>query len=204
MRDYHSPKRDSEAEKTRSRIVAAAARRLRTGKGGKSLSLQGIATDAGVTRVTVYKQFGSRRGLLEAVFDEVARRGGLHRLPEALAEKDPDVAMRRIIAIFCEFWYFNRKAMGQILGAGAADPLLEAAIRERNERRRGIINVILKRMPGIAAVPPESVNDVVDSLFVLTSHGVFAGLEGRGRDVATVCRIVEDLAMRAIDRLKAG
>jgi len=203
MRAYHSPKRDSDAERTRARIVAAAAKHLRSGKGLKSLSLEAVAGEADVTRVTVYKQFGSRRGLLEAIFDDVARRGGLHRIPEAMAEKDPISALRRIVAIFCEFWYFNRKMMAQILGAGAVDPLLEAAIRERNERRRMLIRVILKRMSGVDAVSQETFNEVVDVLFVLTSHAVFAGLEGKGRSVDTVCRIVEDLVIRAVDRLKA-
>src|SRR2546421_6026168 len=114
-RAYHSLKRDSEAEKTRARIVSAATRHLRSASGLKSLSLESVAAEAGVTRVTVYKQFGSRRGLLEAVFDDVARRGGLHRIPQAMAEKDPRVALRQVIAIFCDFWYFNRKTMGQIL-----------------------------------------------------------------------------------------
>jgi AcrR family transcriptional regulator len=202
MRAYHSPKRDSDAERTRARIVAAAARRLRSGKGLKTLSLEAVAGEADVTRVTVYKQFGSRRGLLEAVFDDVARRGGLDRIPEAMAEKDPRSALRRIVAIFCEFWYFNRKMMGQILGAGAVDPILEAAIRERNERRRVLIRVILKRMSGVDTVSPEIFNEIVDVVFVLTSHAVFAGLEGKGRSVDAVCRIVEDLTMRAVDRMK--
>jgi len=38
-----------------------------------------------VTRLTVYNQFGSRRGLLEAVFDNIARQGGLHEIADAMA-----------------------------------------------------------------------------------------------------------------------
>jgi AcrR family transcriptional regulator len=135
-RGYRSAKRDSGAEKTRARIIAAANRQLRSAKGLQSLSLESVAAQAGVTRLTVYNQFGSRRGLLEAVFDDVAFRGGLYRLPAAMAEKDPRVALLRLVTIFCEFWYFNRRMLGRIIGAGVADPRLERAIRERNERRR--------------------------------------------------------------------
>jgi AcrR family transcriptional regulator len=202
MRAYHSPKRELDAQRTRARIIGAATRQLRLARGSSSLSLEAVAEAAGVTRVTVYKQFGSRRGLLEAVFDHVAREGGLHRIPQAMAEKDPRVALERIVAIFCDFWYYNRKMMARILGAGAIEPRLELAIRERNERRRTVIAAILKRVAGAEQVPRETFNEVVDVLFVLTSHPVFAGLEGKGRSVATVCRLVQDLAIRTLDRLK--
>jgi AcrR family transcriptional regulator len=202
-RGYRSAKRDSAAEKTRARIILAANRQLRSAKGLQSLSLESVAAQAGVTRLTVYNQFGSRRGLLEAVFDDVAFRGGLYRLPEAMAEKDPRVALRRLVAIFCEFWYFNRRMLGQIIGAGVADPRLERAIRERNERRRKLITVILKRLEGAGRAPPEVFDEVVDVLFVLTSHAVFSGLADKGRNVETVCRLVQDLAIRTLDRLES-
>ncbi len=121
-RNYHSDKRDADAAKTRARIVSAAAKHLRSAKGMKGLSLESVAKQAGVTRLTVYKQFGSRRGLLEAVFDDVARRGGLHRIPAAMAEPDPRVALKQLVLIFCEFWSFNTRMLGQIIGASAVDP----------------------------------------------------------------------------------
>jgi AcrR family transcriptional regulator len=45
-----------------------------------AFSLESVAAAAGVTRLTVYKQFGSRGGLLEAVFDRLARAGRLERI----------------------------------------------------------------------------------------------------------------------------
>src|SRR5262249_46467615 len=102
-RDYRSRKRDAGAAATRTRIVAAAAPLLRS-PARKPLSIEAVAQAAGVTRVTVYKQFGSRRGLLEAVFDEYARRGGLNEIQGAMRESNPRVALRRIVEIFCRFW----------------------------------------------------------------------------------------------------
>ena len=49
-----------------------------------------------------------RRALLEAVFDDRAASGGLHRIPEAMAEPDPHRALERLIAIFSEFWSFDQ------------------------------------------------------------------------------------------------
>ena len=201
-REYRSDKRESDAAKTRARIVAAAAKHLRSPKGIKGLALESVAKEAGVTRLTVYKQFGSRRGLLEAVFDDVARRGGLHRIAEAMAEHDPRVALRRLISIFCEFWYFNSKMLGQIIGASVVDPQLERGILARNERRRKIFAILLNRIADVNEVPPETFDEVVDTLFVLTSHAVFSGLAVDGRSVETVCRLVQDLAIRTVDRLE--
>jgi AcrR family transcriptional regulator len=201
-RAYRSDKRDSDAAKTRARIVAAVAKHLRSAKGIKGLSLESVAQEAGVTRLTVYKQFGSRRGLLEAVFDDVARRGGLHRIPEAMAEPDPRVALQRLVSIFCEFWYFNSKMLGQIIGTSVADHQLERGILARNERRRTGFATLLKRIAGADKIPPETLEEVVDTLFVLTSHAVFSGLAVDGRSVETVCRLVQDLAIRTLDRLE--
>jgi AcrR family transcriptional regulator len=67
-------------------------------------SLEAVARRAKVTRLTLYNQFGSRRGLLEAVFDERARLGGLSRIVAAMAMPDAREALDRIIANFCDFW----------------------------------------------------------------------------------------------------
>src|SRR5262247_3862714 len=96
-RAYCSPRRSEDAARTRARIVKAAATTLAT---GRTMSLDAVAKKARVTRLTVYNQFGSRRALLEAVFDDLAARGGLHRIQEAMAVTDPHEALRCIIAIF--------------------------------------------------------------------------------------------------------
>jgi AcrR family transcriptional regulator len=48
-----------------------------------AFALESVAKAAGVTRLTVYNQFGSRRGPLEAVFDHFAERGRLQCIGEA-------------------------------------------------------------------------------------------------------------------------
>jgi AcrR family transcriptional regulator len=96
---------------------------------------------AGVTRLTVYNQFGSRSALLEAVFDERAARGGLHRIAGAMAASDPHAGLLQVIAIFCDFWSYDPRALGRLHAAGASDPEFDASVRERNERRRRLLSV---------------------------------------------------------------
>ena len=67
-RSYVSPIRNAAAAEKRARVVKVAGRLLDGKAGISSFSLERVAKAAGVTRLTVYKQFGSRRELLEAVF----------------------------------------------------------------------------------------------------------------------------------------
>jgi len=103
-RPYVSPIRDTAAAEKRARVVDAAGRLLREQADVASFSLDAVAKAAGVTRLTVYNQFGSRRGLLEAVFDERARQGGLNRIADAMAMSDPRAGLDRLVEIFCDFW----------------------------------------------------------------------------------------------------
>src|SRR5258705_9412753 len=92
-RPYVSSVRTAAAAAKRDRVIEAAARSLREDASIATFSLDAVAKAAGVTRLTVYHQFGSRRGLLEAVFDEIARQGGLARIPHAMAITDPHAAL---------------------------------------------------------------------------------------------------------------
>src|ERR1700731_658015 len=144
-RTYNSSVRAAAAAEKRDRVVAAAGRLLHEETNIASFSLDAVAKAAGVTRLTVYNQFGSRRGLLEAVFDERARQGRLGRIPEAMAMDDPRAALGRLIEIFCAFW--DDPAVGRLQDATALDPEFAVALGERNERRRKGIGLLIGRMP---------------------------------------------------------
>src|SRR5258706_15318099 len=108
---YRSEVREAAADQTRARIVDAARTLLAGGKGVPAFSLEAVAREAGVTRLTVYNAFESKRGLLEAVFDDMARHGGLFELPSLFAEPDTDKALTRLVSVFCRFWASHRKVL---------------------------------------------------------------------------------------------
>src|SRR4030081_1893550 len=95
-RHYVSSVRAAAAVEERDRVVDAAAKLLRENVSIAPCSLDAVAKGAGVTRLTVYHQFGSRRGLLEAVFDEIARQGGLTQIADAMAMSNPRAALDRL------------------------------------------------------------------------------------------------------------
>src|SRR4051794_41354777 len=74
-RPYRLGRRAENIEQTRGRIIAAM-RELLARDGYRSTSLEEVARVADVTRATVYYQFGSKAGLLEAVVGDIQRRAG--------------------------------------------------------------------------------------------------------------------------------
>ncbi len=204
-RPYNSPGRDAAASQTKERIVAAAAAILGSAKGVEDFSLEGVAKAAGVTRLTVYNQFGSRRAVLEAVFDAVAMRGGLHRLAEAMTAPDPYAALARIITIFCEFWSFDPGALGLLHAVGSSNPEFAESVGARNERRRRLLAGVIRRIAEAAPLRhaplrPKAQRDLVDVLFALTSFAFFAQLTAGGRSAEAACRMIQELTKDAIRR----
>jgi AcrR family transcriptional regulator len=199
-RTYKSPRRDAAASATRERIVAAAAAILGAADGIRKFSLEAVAQKAGVTRLTVYNQFGSRRVLMEAVFDERAARGGLYRIAEAMDDSDPRAALLRIIGIFCDFWSSDPGTIGVLHAAGASDPEFEASVLERNERRRDVLSVIVRRLAGGRRLTPKALSNLVDVLFALTSFAFFSQVTAGKRSTAAVRRIIQEIAIDAVKR----
>ena len=72
-RPYRLGKRKEAVDETRDRILAAAQEILK-GDGYMEFTVDTVAGEADVSRATVYYQFGSKAGLLEALFDDLAVR----------------------------------------------------------------------------------------------------------------------------------
>src|SRR5262245_14987171 len=102
-RPYSMATRAAVSADTRRRILEAA-RRLLAGRGNMDLCLDAVARAADVTRVTIYNQFESRSGLLEALYDYLAERGNVRRGQAALLEKDLDLVIAGFVAALVDFW----------------------------------------------------------------------------------------------------
>lgn len=198
-RNYVSPVRASAAAETRERIIAAGAKLLRKNASIANFSLDVVAKAAGVTRLTVYNQFGSRRGLLEAVFDHIAREGGLFELADVMTMADPRAALDRVVATFCTFWSHD-PAIGGLNQAVATDPEFGDSLVERNERRRELLTALVSRIAEKPAAK-RTVRDAVDLIFALTSYSTFAALSPQ-RSTEEVCRLLQTACHAAVDRLK--
>jgi AcrR family transcriptional regulator len=199
-RPYRSPQRAAAAEETRARLVAAACTLLSGGQDSPAFSLDAVARQAGVTRLTVYNQFQSKRGLLEAVFDDLAQRGGLSELPLVFAEGDPDNAMRRLVTVFCRFWAAHAAMLPKFSAVTKLDDDVAASLLSRTERRRHALTVLVSRL----AVADESKRpDLIDLLFALTGFDMFAALSVRNRSAESIEALVQDLVEQTTRRFRA-
>ena len=191
---YESALRAAAAQAKRERVVAAATQSLREDGGLGGFSLDSVAKAAGVTRLTVYNQFGSCRGLLEAVFDDIATRGRLATIPEALALRDPLQGLDVIIERFCEFWSSD-EAIGRLHDAMATDAEFALALGARHERRRKLLQALMKRLLP-AEAPARQRRDAVDFVHAMTSFATFRML-ATNRSAQAVAELIK-ISCRAV------
>src|SRR5262245_14396681 len=145
-RPYTSIERQRTVDAGRDRIVAAAYELLQL-ENLAAFSLDAVARRAGVTRMTVYNQFGSRAGLLEALFDLIVERSAFQQLPSVLANTDFEAALDAFLPILGRFYTDNRGVLLRLSSATGTDPDLDEAMRVRSERRRRTIETLVQRLP---------------------------------------------------------
>jgi len=194
-RSYRSSVRAAAANLKRARVVEAGRTLLNAGRGGAAFSLDAVARRAGVTRLTVYNQFKSKRGLLEAIFDDTARRGGLHDLQGVFQEPDVRKALERYVTIFCRFWAMHARLFPKLAAVARLDPEIAESLGQRVERRRHVLQTLTERSPGTA-----DRQRLIDVLFAVTGFEVFDILSVHSRSAAAVEAIMQQLAADALER----
>jgi AcrR family transcriptional regulator len=198
-RPYRLGRRQHAAEQTRERIVAAARTLLAASGGFSEFTIDAVARQAKVARMTVYYQFGSKLGLLEALFDALAARGLVDRLRTVFGRADARDALAELIAAFGGFWASDRLVIRRIRGLAALDPDVEKGVRSRDERRREILRAILGRLAAERGRPAaESLPEAVDVLHTLTGFETFDALAGTTQSPEQVVPLVQRLAWAAL------
>src|SRR6266699_498960 len=203
-RPYRLGQRQVATEQTRARIISAARELLMESSGFARFSIDAVARQADVARMTVYHQFGSKIGLLEALCDSLAAQGGMEQLPTAFRQPNPLDALTEYITIFSRFWEADRLVTRRLRGLAALDSDFEQVIRARDERRRKGLRVIVERIAQKHGHPaPEAIDETINILYTLISFECFDLLAGPTRSIQEVTPIVHRLAHAAL-ALDAG
>lgn len=198
-RPYRLGQRQASTEQTRARILGAARELLMESRGFSGFSLDAVARQADVARMTVYHQFGSKIGLLEAIFDSLASQGGMEQLAGAFQQSDPLAALDEYIRVFGRFWGSDRLVTRRIRGLAALDLDFEQAVRARDEWRRKGLRVIVGRLAEQYGRPAtSSLDEAVDMLYTLISFECFDTLAGPIRSTEEVTPILQRLARAAL------
>ena len=200
-RPYRLGQRQVASEQTRARILAEARELLIAPDGYARFSIDAVARQADVARMTVYHQFGSKTGLLEALCDTVANFGGMQQLAVAFQNPEPLDGLNEYISVFGHFWEADRPVMRRLRGLAMLDPDFEQVIRSRDEWRRQGLRVLVGRISEQHKRPaPESHDEVVNVLYTLTSFESFDMLAGPEQSLEDVVPVVQRLARGAINQ----
>jgi AcrR family transcriptional regulator len=196
-RPYRSRARAAATAENRERILEAA-RSLLTSDDPSAFTVDAVAERADVARMTVYNQFGSKRGLVEALSDHLAGRGGLNRLPEAFQANSAAAGLELLIKLFVGFWDSERPALRRLRALIELDPELRDS--GRDARRRQAIGVLVERLAAEDGRPsaPE-LDSTIDLLWALTGFEAYEHLAAGGRTAADVTSLVIAAARRLLD-----
>jgi AcrR family transcriptional regulator len=197
-RPYRLGQRQAATEQTRARILSAARALLMSPDGYSRFSIEAVARQADVARMTVYHQFGSKVGLLEALCDSLAVSGGMDQLATAFRQPDPFNALNQYLLVFSRFWDVDRLVMRRLRALAALDPDFEQVIRARDEWRRQGVRVLALRLAEPQGLPAEAAPGIIDLLFTLSSFETFDTLAGPTRSLQEVAPLVRQLVRAAL------
>ena len=149
------------------------------------MTIDAVAKRANVARMTVYHQFGSKPGLIAALSDDLATRGGIGRLPQAFMAPDAMAGLEILVRVFMHLWESERLVIQRLRALSALDPDFKDH-EDRNQRRRQAIRVLLQRL----TPPPGELADMADLLTALTSFESYETMAAGGRDAEAAARLI--------------
>jgi len=197
-RPYSLARRQQQSDRKRTKILTAARAQLES-KGFVDFSLESIARSSGVTRQTVYNLFGSRSGLLEALFDQLAISGGMERMRAVMQQTNPESALAAFVDVFCGFWSKDRLLIRRVHGLAALDPEFATAVEARNRRRQSaaarIVSLLDRANAGRKA---EDDSDRANTLWALTSFEFFDALTEVTGSQEDATRLVHEQVSKAL------
>ncbi|MBN9388141.1 MAG: TetR/AcrR family transcriptional regulator [Chloroflexi bacterium] len=199
-RAYRLGQRQVTTEQTRAKIIEATRELLANPEGLNGFSIEAVARQADVARMTVYYQFSSKTGLLEALCDSLANKGGMGQaqMRNIFMQADPLVGLAELVNIFSRFWEADRLVNRRLRGLAAIDPEFDQVISSRNEGRRKALTVLLQRIESAGHALAAPAGELVNILFSLTSFEFFDSLAGPERRADEVAPTVYRLALAAL------
>ncbi|MBF6222196.1 TetR/AcrR family transcriptional regulator [Nocardia abscessus] len=184
-RKYDQAARAEAAVQTRRRILDAVAGQLRAAP-TEPLSLDKVAKAAGVSRSTIYVDFGSRAGLFDAFVADLSSRTGLPELTAAVDSDDARAHLRGAIAAASRMKARDPEIYRVLHAMDRLDPSSAAeAVRAMEEDRRGGVAHLAHRLAA-ANVLREDVSEewATDVLWMVTSfESLDLLITGRGLPV---------------------
>ena len=194
-RSYKLGRRQQSVEETRSRIIDAGLELLSAPRGPITLTVDAVARRADVSRMTVYHQFGSKQGLLVALFDGIRERGQGERISATFEEADPLKALDDFIAAVARFRQTERVAIRRLRAMTTLDPDFGKVVREREQLGRSIQRGLAGRVADRCGQPRQlTLDETAAALHAVTSFEAFEDVAGESRSFEEVVPIIRHMA----------
>ena len=160
------------------------------------LTMEALARESGVTRQTVHNLFGTKTGVLEALFDQLALDAGMERMRIVMQQSKPEAMLAGFVEVFTDFWAKDRVLIRRIHGIAAIEPEFGSAVEARNRRRLMAATRIVERICGQSN--KERQKGKIAALWALTSFEFFDALAESCGDAKQAASVVLDLVNKAV------
>ena len=151
-RPYTAARRRTSPESAK-RVLEAAERLIRD-DAFHTATMDELAAAAGVSRATVFNRFGSKLGVLQALFARAMEGPQMDAIREALEIEDPVAALEGAIAASCAIWDREGYIHEQLQAIVVLEPDASALIDEQKQEQRAGLQALVRRLSKAGRLRP--------------------------------------------------
>jgi AcrR family transcriptional regulator len=144
MRPYTAARRRESAESV-DRVLEAAERLIKE-EAFHAATMDELAEAAGVSRATVFNRFGSKLGVLEALFIRGMEGPEMAAIQEALALEDPVAALDAVVEAGCAIWEACGLVVQQLQAVAILEPGAAALVDQQRDEQRADLQGLTRRL----------------------------------------------------------
>jgi AcrR family transcriptional regulator len=111
-----------------------------------STTMDELAAAAGVSRATIFNRFGSKLGVLQALFNRCLESREMAAIREAFAVEDPVVALDAAVAASCAMWEAHGFIVEQVEAIATLEPEASAMLEGQWEDQRAALQGLTRRL----------------------------------------------------------
>lgn len=158
------------------RVLDAAERLIREDR-FYSATMDELAAAAGVSRATVFNRFGSKLGVLQALFTRANEGPEMEAIREAREIEDPVASLEALIEAGCAIWESQGFVHEQLQAIAVLEPGASALVERQREDQRADLQGLARRLAGAGRLRPGlSQSRAAATLHMLTSLESFLWL----------------------------
>jgi AcrR family transcriptional regulator len=157
--------------------VLEAAERLIRDDAFHTATMDELAAAAGVSRATVFNRFGSKLGVLQALFARAMDGPQMNAIRDSLEIEDPVTAVKAAIAASCAIWDREGYIHEQLQAIVVLEPDASGLIDEQKHEQRADLQALVRRLSNASRLRPGlGEARAVATLHTLTSLETFLWL----------------------------